>query len=342
MQKTAAITSILLLFALLFACSTGREKKVRRKAFHVDEHVGMTPVKDQGRWQTCCIYAVVAALESEHIERGDSVCLAEDFAVRQLFEKRIKEAYLSLGARKITARSTIGEAFDMVLEGGIVVNGAFERHSEEDRVFESKLSAVVRQCVNQASGVDRCFSKAATLLDFYLAQKPQYTYLFGARYTPQEMARSMAMPKEWQFLTSLKGEPFYEETDVPVPDNTAHKTYFNVPIDTLMHLVDSTLQERHPVVWEGALLEGFSFNKGVGELLDESQEITDDTRQRAFERHIIQDQHAMCLIGTAHDKRGKRYYIAKNSWGTGNPYGGLVFLSEGYLRFATLMVMVRK
>ena len=32
----------------------------------------------------------------------------------------------------------------------------------------------------------------------------------------------------------------------------------------------------------------------------------------------------MVLIGIAHDENGKRYYIAKNSWGTGNQYGGLM------------------
>jgi bleomycin hydrolase len=28
----------------------------------------------------------------------------------------------------------------------------------------------------------------------------------------------------------------------------------------------------------------------------------------------------MSIIGIAHDSKGKKYYIAKNSWGKDNPY----------------------
>ena len=49
----------------------------------------------------------------------------------------------------------------------------------------------------------------------------------------------------------------------------------------------------------------------------------------------------MALIGLAHDKQGHRFYIAKNSWGTDNPYGGLMYLSENYIRMKTVAVVVK-
>lgn len=49
----------------------------------------------------------------------------------------------------------------------------------------------------------------------------------------------------------------------------------------------------------------------------------------------------MCLIGIAHDQNGQRYYIAKNSWGTANPYGGLMYLSEDYVRMKTVALVVK-
>ena len=49
----------------------------------------------------------------------------------------------------------------------------------------------------------------------------------------------------------------------------------------------------------------------------------------------------MCLIGIAHDNKGRRYYIAKNSYGTKNPYGGLMYLSENYVRMKTVAVVVK-
>ena len=36
----------------------------------------------------------------------------------------------------------------------------------------------------------------------------------------------------------------------------------------------------------------------------------------------------------------KRYYIAKNSWGENNPYKGLVYLSEDYVRIKTIAAVV--
>ena len=36
----------------------------------------MTPIKDQGESQTCWIYAMLAAIETEHLSWGDSVNLS--------------------------------------------------------------------------------------------------------------------------------------------------------------------------------------------------------------------------------------------------------------------------
>lgn len=49
----------------------------------------------------------------------------------------------------------------------------------------------------------------------------------------------------------------------------------------------------------------------------------------------------MVLIGIAHDENGKRYYIAKNSWGTDNQYGGLMYLSEQYVMMKTVAIVVK-
>ena len=42
----------------------------------------------------------------------------------------------------------------------------------------------------------------------------------------------------------------------------------------------------------------------------------------------------------ARDARGELFYIMKNSWGTGNPYGGMVYMAESYLRLKTVAVVM--
>ena len=43
----------------------------------------------------------------------------------------------------------------------------------------------------------------------------------------------------------------------------------------------------------------------------------------------------------ASDQDGRRYFIAKNSWGKDNHYGGYMYLSEGYMRLYTVAVIMR-
>lgn len=119
---------------------------------------------------------------------------------------------------------------------------------------------------------------------------PQWVFLLGARYTPQEFAHSVCAPDEYVALTCWPDSPYYKKVEVPVPDNWEHNRLMNLPLDTLRKHVDQALRNRHPVCWE---------SRG----------------------------HAMAIVGLAHDEQGKVYYVMKNSWGTNRPHDGLVYVS---------------
>lgn len=118
---------------------------------------------------------------------------------------------------------------------------------------------------------------------------PKNVFLLGAKYTPKEFAHSVCAPDEYLSLTCWPDSPYYKKVEVPVPDNWEHNRLLNIPLDTLKAHVDRALQHRHPVCWE---------SRG----------------------------HAMAIVGMAHDKAGKPYYVMKNSWGTDQPHGGLVYM----------------
>lgn len=50
----------------------------------------------------------------------------------------------------------------------------------------------------------------------------------------------------------------------------------------------------------------------------------------------------MALIGIVRNRKGRKLYVAKNSWGTNNPFGGLIYMNENYLRQNTICVVMRQ
>lgn len=120
---------------------------------------------------------------------------------------------------------------------------------------------------------------------------PRWVFMLGARYTPQEFAHSLCAPDEYLSLTCFPDSPYYQKIVVPVPDNWECNRLLNVPQDTLRIHVDYALRHGHPVCWE---------SRG----------------------------HAMEVVGLAHDKQQRPYYVMKNSWGSDSEYGGLVYMSS--------------
>jgi bleomycin hydrolase len=71
--------------------------------------------------------------------------------------------------------------------------------------------------------------------------------------------------------------------------------------------------------------------------------ITPEERQKGYDDYSTTDDHAMHIIGTAKDQNGTKYYIVKNSWGTdNNPYEGHLYVSESYVRYKTVSLMLHK
>ena len=78
MKRIAYLMTILV---LLTGCARQKESRFAtngKKAEHFTNEVlnRMTPVKDQGESETCWIYSMLAAIETEHLAWGDSVNLS--------------------------------------------------------------------------------------------------------------------------------------------------------------------------------------------------------------------------------------------------------------------------
>lgn len=222
-----------------------------------DVRLPMTPVKDQGRTELCWAYAMLATIETEHLLRGDSVNLSAVYVGRILEQYRQAHAAARTAAQDKGSQRAMGQTLLNVIQRyGVVPYDVLPDDATAD------------------------------------LPTPQWVFMLGARYTPQEFAHSVCAPDEYVGLTSLPDSPYYKKVTVPVPDNWEGNRLLNVPRDTLRRHVDSALHHRHPVCWE---------SRG----------------------------HAMAVVGLARDSLQRPHYVMKNSWGTRRPHGGLVYMPAG-------------
>lgn len=336
-QGKVALYLIIYIGTLLSGC---KEKPLPPKAaLFVDVLNPYTPVKDQGRNNTCWTLAMLAAIETTHISQGDSVHLSPYYAERAMLLDAAREAYLAQGHAALSTRGTAQRLLDLIGQYGIVPFDAYRHGAEANtQVLLRQVEAVARQEARGKRGLEACLAHAEKVIDETFGTAPNRVYMLGAEYTPQEFARSVCAPDEYEALTSFTHHPFYTSFALEVPDNAARSLFLNVPIDTLMARIDEAIANGQGVCWEGDTSEpGFSFGRGWA-VLPRGADTSQQARQRAFERFLTTDDHCMALVGTGHTASGNRYYIAKNSWGKRNPYGGLMYLSAAYVRLKTIAV----
>ena len=268
---------------------------------------------------------------------GDSVNLSVDYVARHLLVEQARQHFLSKGYDRITLRGTAPLLLRLISEYGIMPYDSYNAPS----LNYNALAQRVQTMSNTSTDLSQLSQRVQRLFDERIGYLPKNVYMLGAEYTPQQFAHSVYMYGEYTPLTSFTHHPFDQTFAIEGADNYSDELFYNVPIDVMMRRIEMSLRSGHPVCWEGDVTEpGFSFERGVAELPDE-RPCTQQQRQKAFETRRTTDDHCLCLIGIAHDDKGRRYYIAKNSYGTDNPYGGLMYLSENYVRLKTVAVVVK-
>ena len=134
---------------------------------------------------------------------------------------------------------------------------------------------------------------------------PKWVFMLGAQYTPQEFARSVCRPDEYMALTCDDSKPYNQTSELEIADNWTHEQYLNIPVNTLLQKTERAVRQHHGVCWEDK-------------------------------------NHAMAIVGLAHDEDGERYFVMKNSWGETGPYDGLEYVSYQMFSRQTVAVEMTK
>jgi bleomycin hydrolase len=355
--------------------------------FTMVKEVTGSPVSNQQRAGTCWSYSSVGMLEAEMLQAGRPyVNLSEMFVVRVCYEEKAKNYVRMHGQCNFGPGGAVNDVFDVLRSHGAIPESIYNglhygtevhTHGELDEVLKRYLDGVVENKNKQLSTA--WFPGFCAILDAYLGPVPASFEWKGKNYTPRTFADEVVGldPDDYVFFTSYTHHPFYRSFVLEVPDNWTWSSYWNVPMDDMVRMIDDSIEAGHAVVWASDVSEkGFSPRKGVAvvpqediaemadterlrwEAMDKKEReklmfgfagpvpeknITQELRQQAFDDYRTTDDHGMVITGLAKDQNGAKYYYVKNSWGADtNDYGGHFYASESFVKYKTMSWGVHK
>ena len=175
-------------------------------------------------------------------------------------------------------------------------------------------------------------------------------------------------------ITSFTNHPMNEECILAIQDNWSWGSSYNVELDDMVAATEYALENGYTVGWSADVSEdGFSFRNGIainpvdGETIFvsgknnrnfsdagaekksnaflnpvEEVDVTPEIRQEGYDNKTTQDDHAMHIVGLYKDQNGTKYFLVKNSWGTGNYPEGYLYVSESYFKWKTILIYLHK
>lgn len=247
-------------------------------------------------------------------------------------------------------------------------------HGELDKVLSSYMEGIIG--ARNLSPV--WFNGFSSILDTYLGEVPEKFIYNGTEYTPHTFVDYLGINQDdYISLTSFSHHPFYTAFPIEVPDNWRWANSYNLPIDELSEVIDNAIMQGYTVAWASDVSEAGFSRSGIAIVPDENapenagsdkerwlgqsnrerdanirtrigvemlaeKKITQEMRQDAFDNYQTTDDHGMQIYGIANDQKGNKYYMVKNSWGETGPYNGLWYVSDSFVRYKTLTIVLHK
>ncbi|MDR1809695.1 MAG: C1 family peptidase [Prevotella sp.] len=250
------------------------------------------------------------------------------------------------------------------------------RHNHTE--LEAVLSAYVKALVGNKKLTTAWRDGFNGILDAYLGHAPEQFGYAGKSYTPQQFASALGLSSgNYISLTSFTHHPFYGKFALEIPDNWRWAESTNLPLDELMQVIDHALENGYTIAWAADVSEAGFSRTGLAAIPDvqdtlnigadqahwlglkqsakdealrkrveaapvSEPQITQEMRQKAFDNYETTDDHGMQIFGIAKDQNGKKYYMVKNSWGETGNYKGMWYVTEAFVQYKTIGVVVNK
>lgn len=349
-------------FYCLFAFSFLATASQAQYRFTSTQDIECTEIKSQGSTGTCWSFATSSFLESELIRLGiDNPDISEMYIVREIYKDKAKNYILRQGKANFSQGSLSHDVIRVMNSKGIMPQSAFAgRAPQETRYNHSEMEAVLKGMLDgvlkQKSVSTKWMTAFEKVLDVYLGECPDDFMIEGKKMKPSDYASDLNLDAEdYVSITSFSHHPFYDKFILEIPDNYSNGSYYNIPMDDMVNIIDRAAEKGYSIAWDGDVSEkGFSSKNGIAVLpTDPKREdlfekpgsemtVTQESRQAMFESFSTTDDHLMQVVGTAKDAKGTKYYKIKNSWGEISEYKGYLYMSKAYVQAKTVSIMVHK
>lgn len=338
--------------------------------------ISATPVKDQYSSGTCWSFATTSFIESELARlTHDTLDLSEMYFVRRCYEQKARNYVRRQGTSNFGEGGQAHDVLNVIATDGMMTEAQYSGlangqtkpvHAEMEAVLKAMVDALVKNPNGKLT--PEWFKAINAVLDVYLGPLPV---------NEATVSSPKLNPADYVEITSYTHHPFYKPFILEIPDNWSNSSYYNVPVDDLIAIMNNALENGYTVAWDGDVSDkGFSHKNGVAIVPDVTLEsatgterskwesipekerqkqfytfdkpvpqkkVTQEMRQAAFDNYSATDDHLMHITGMVRDQEGTRYYITKNSWAAGsNSTGGYLNMSESYVRLNTIAIMVHK
>ncbi|WP_321348407.1 C1 family peptidase [uncultured Draconibacterium sp.] len=344
---------LLSLFAALLLSVSAVYAKGDKEEFTIVKEVKHTPVISQGRTGTCWSFATTSFLESEIMRKGfPETNLSEMFFVYYNYKNKAFQYLLYHGKNNFGEGSLSHDVLKVVADQGVMLYDAFPGIQKDGKYNHTALIKELRDETDKIDEKKRGKIDVSDLKSFKpvlkseIGKLPNEVEIAGKKYSATELRDKYEInPDDYIELTSFSHHPFWEQCVVEVPDNWAHASYYNLPLDDLLDVMYYALNNGFSVAWDGDTSEKtFVHKEGKADVPKKLiGKVDQEERQKTFFDRTTTDDHLMHLVGLSKDAEGKDCFYTKNSWGAAsNEYGGYLHMTEDYVRLKTIGIMVHK
>ncbi len=325
-----------------------------------------TSIKDQQQTNTCWSFSTTSLVESEAYKNKLGVLdLSEMYVVRKIYLEKASNYLLRQGRAQFSEGGLGHDVIHAISTYGAITQSAYKGLTSGQQTYQhSEMFADLKRYVDSTlkSRKPAIFQDwkpgFERILDHYLGALPNQFSYNNVKYSPNEFASKFLKFNESDYvnITSFQHHPYYKPFIIEVPDNFSNGAYYNLPLEEMIRVTETALQNGHTILWDADVSNnGFNGKIGMGMHLAASDELVEhmnpdfkeatwnaDIRQKLFENFTTQDDHLMHIVGIEKTKEGKTFFIVKNSWGTDGEYNGYVHVSEAYFAINTIGLVVPK